>query len=77
MKLRRDCEEVLKAVPCTVRSGNAVEDDTKVMLSGAAGFDLAIFFSFLSLQAVSMAYLHSPPVFLIIQPFTSEMWYNR
>ena len=44
MKLRRDCEEVLKAVPCTVRSGNAVEDETKVMLSGAAGFDLAIFF---------------------------------
>ena len=37
MRLRRNCEEVLKAVPCTVRSGNAVEDDeTKVMFGGAA-----------------------------------------
>ena len=36
MRLRRNCEEVLKAVPCTVRSGNAVEDDeAKVILSGA------------------------------------------
>ena len=32
MKLRRNCEEVLKAVPCTVRSGNAVEDETKVIM---------------------------------------------
>ena len=32
--LRRNCEEILKAVPCTVRSGNAVEDETKVTWSG-------------------------------------------
>ena len=59
MKLRRDCEEVLKAVPCTVRSGNAVEDETKVMLSGAAGFDLAIFFYFYHFkQLVWLIYTH-------------------
>ena len=35
MRLRQNCEEVLKAVPCAVRSANAVEDETKVRLSGA------------------------------------------
>ena len=31
MTQQRDNAGVIKAVPCTVRSGNAVEDETKVV----------------------------------------------